>query len=58
MTYVLRRGPSLFADKGCDAESDRALGRSVGAEPHIGKRRQPHGSGLGQKRWPVERTNA
>ena len=58
MTYVSRRGPSLFADKGYDAESNCALGRSSGAKPHIGKRRQPHGSGLGQERWPVERTNA
>ena len=26
--------------------------------PGIGKRRQPHGSGLGTRRWPVERANA
>src|SRR3712207_9063682 len=29
-----------------------------GAEPHIHKRRQPRGSGLGGRRWPVERSNA
>ncbi len=29
-----------------------------GAEPHIHKRGRPHGSGLGGRRWPVERSNA
>src|SRR3712207_6997772 len=29
-----------------------------GAEPHIHKRGQPRGSGLGGRRWPVERRNA
>ena len=28
------------------------------AEPRIHKCSQPHGSGLGKRRWPVERTNA
>ena len=27
-----------------------------GIEPHIAKRRTPHGSGLGKVRWVVERT--
>ena len=49
---------TVFADKGCDAEHHRALCRSFGAEPHIHKRRQPSGSGLGRCRWPVERSNA
>ncbi len=49
---------TVFADRGYDAESNRALCRSFGAEPHIHKRRQPSGSGLGKQRWPVERSNA
>ena len=55
---VMARIATVFADKGYDAESNRALCRSFGAEPCIHKRRQPSGSGLGQKRWPVERSNA
>ena len=55
---VLARIRTVFADKGYDAEANRALCRSFGAEPHIHKRRQPSGSGLGQKRWPVKRSNA
>jgi transposase len=47
-----------FADKGYDAEANRILCRRFGAEPHVHKRRQLHGSGLGQRRWPVERSNA
>ncbi len=51
--------PKGFADdRGYDAESSRALCRNFGAEPHTHKRRQPSGSGLGQQRWPVERSNA
>ena len=34
----------------------RALLRWLGIEPHIAKRRTPHGSGLGKVRWVVERT--
>ncbi len=48
----------MFADKGCDAEHHRGLCRRFGAEPHIHKRGQARGSGLGQRRWPVERSNA
>jgi transposase len=47
-----------FADKGYDAEQHRDLCRSFGAKPQIPTRGQPHGSGLGQRRWPVERSNA
>ncbi len=47
-----------FADKGYDAEGHRTLCRVHGVEPRIHKRKQPHGSGLGKRRWPVERTNA
>jgi transposase len=38
--------------------NNRALCRSFHVEPCIHKRCQPHGSGLGRQRWPVERSNA
>ncbi|QDV39542.1 Transposase DDE domain protein (plasmid) [Tautonia plasticadhaerens] len=46
----------LYADRGYDSEGTRALLRWMGIEPHIAKRRTPHGSGLGKVRWVVERT--
>jgi transposase len=55
---VMARIGTVFADRGYDAEGNRALCRGFGAEPHIHKRRQPSGSGLGTQRWPVERSNA
>jgi transposase len=55
---VVARIRTVFADRGYDAESNRALCRSFGAEPHVHKRRQPSGSSLGKQRWPVERSNA
>ena len=55
---VMARIQTVFADKGYDAEHHRDLCRWFGAEPHIHKRGQPHGSGLGTRRWPVERSNA
>ena len=55
---VMARIATVFADKGYDAETHRVLCRRFGAEPHIHKRRRPHGSGLGKRRWPVERSNA
>ena len=55
---VTARIATVFADKGHDAERHRELCRSFGAEPPIHKRRQPSGSGLGKRRWPVERSNA
>ena len=54
----MARIQTVFADKGYDAEHHRELCRQFGAEPCIHKRGQPHGSGLGQRRWPVERSNA
>lgn len=48
----------LYADRGYDSESTRALLRWLGIEPHIAKRNTPHGSGLGTVRWVVERTIA
>ena len=55
---VMARVRTAFADKGYDAESNRRLCRKHGAEPRIHRRGQPHGSGLGKRRWPVERANA
>ena len=55
---AMARISTVFADRGYDAQSNRALCRSFGTEPHIHKRRQPSGSGLGKQRWPVERSNA
>ncbi len=49
---------TAFADKGYDAEANREVCRSYGTEPRLHKRGQPHGSGLGERRWPVERANA
>jgi transposase len=55
---VMARIETVFADKGYDAEHHRDLCRRFGVEPRIHKRGQPHGSGLGTRRWPVERSNA
>ena len=55
---VLPRIRTVFAEKGYDAQSHRDLCRRFGAEPCIHTRRQPRGSGLGKRRWPVERSNA
>jgi transposase len=46
----------LYADRGYDSEAARTLLRWLGVEPHIAKRGEPHGSGLGKVRWVVERT--
>jgi transposase len=55
---VVARIGTVFADKGYDAEVSRKLCRDFGAEPCLHKRGRPHGSGLGKRRWPVERSNA
>src|SRR3954470_3400867 len=47
---------NAYADRGYDSEPLRTLLRWLGIEPHIAKRRTPHGSGLGKVRWVVERT--
>ena len=47
---------AVYADRGYDSEPLRALLRRLGVEPHIAKRKTPHGSGLGKVRWVVERT--
>jgi transposase len=55
---VMARIRTVFADKGYDAEHHRDLCRHFGVKPQIHTRGQPPGSGLGQRRWPVERSNA
>lgn len=55
---VMGRIRTVFADKGYDAEANRELCRASGSEPCLPKRGRPHGSGLGKRRWPVERSNA
>ncbi len=55
---VMARIRTVFADKGYDAEHHRDLCRSFGVTPQIHTRGQPPGSGLGQRRGPVERSNA
>lgn len=55
---AMARIRKVFADKGYDAEHHRDLCRRFGVEPYIHKRGQPRGSGLGKRRWPVERSNS
>jgi transposase len=55
---AVARIATVFADKGYDAEGNRDLCRAFGAEPLLHKRGRPRGSGLGKRRWPVERSNA
>ena len=55
---VVAKIGTVFADKGYDAEGNRETCRAFGAEPQLHKRGRPHGSGLGKRRWPVERSNA
>lgn len=49
---------TVFADKGYDAACNRDLGRAFAAAPWIHRRGRRHGSGLGTRRWPVERSHA
>ena len=51
-----QRPQYLLADRGYDSQPHRQQLRARGIEPVIGKRNTGHGSGLGQFRWPVERT--
>jgi transposase len=55
---VLAKVATVFGDKGYDAEPHRELCRTFGAEPRLHERGRPRGSGLGKRRWPVERSNA
>jgi transposase len=57
-TGVMARIAKVFADKGYDAKRNRQLCLAYHAEPFIHQRKRPSGSGLGKRRWPVERTIA
>ena len=47
---------SVYADRACDCATYRERLRAEGIVPHLAKRGTTHGSGLGRKRWVVERT--
>ena len=51
-----QRPEKLFADRAYDSEPHRKALRARGIEPVIAKRRTRHGSGLGKKRYVVERS--
>lgn len=48
----------LYADRAYDSEAFRRRLKAEGIEPFLAKRGTAHGSGLGTKRWVVERTIA
>ncbi len=45
-------------DRGYDSQPHREALKRRGIKPLLAKRRVPHGSGLGQSRWVVERSFA
>ncbi len=49
---------TAFAGKAYNTESNLDPCRKSRVELRIGRCGQPHGSGLGERRWPVERTSA
>ena len=53
-----RRPLNLYADRGYDHDKYRNLVRDKGITPHIARRGEAHGSGLGTHRWVVEQTIA
>jgi len=50
-----RRPKKLYADRAYDSEPHRRRMRRRKIEPVFARRKTTHGSGLGKKRWPVER---
>jgi transposase len=52
------RPETLIADRGYDHAKYRRALRARGVKPTIARRGSPHGSGLGRRRWVVERTFA
>ena len=53
-----RRPDALYADRAYAGREKRQALQARGITPCIAQPRQPHGSGLGTKRWVVERTLA
>jgi transposase len=50
------RPDRLYGDRAYDSEPTRQLLRWLGIEPFLARKRTAHGSGLGKRRWVVERT--
>jgi transposase len=50
------RFETLYADRAYDSDDHREALREVGINPCIARRNTEHGSGLGVRRWVVERT--
>jgi transposase len=50
------RPKTVYADRAYDSELHREQLRERRIDPHLARRRMPHGSGLGVFRWVVERT--
>ena len=48
----------VYADRACDLEPHREGFHKRGVKPHLARRNQGHGSGLGIFRWVSERTLA
>jgi transposase len=53
-----QRPARIYADRGYDHDSHRVRVRDLGVVPVIARRRTQNGSGLGTKRWHVERSFA
>lgn len=51
-----RRPKSVYGDRAYDSRKSRRELRARGVKAKVAKRGDPHGSGLGRKRWVVERT--
>ena len=51
-----RRPQELFGDRAYDSRAHRRALRARSIRPFLPKQRTPHGSGLGVRRWPVERS--
>lgn len=51
-----KRPDRVQGDRAYDSQPHRRALRQRGIEPVLAKRRTPHGSGLGEYRWPVERS--
>ena len=51
-----KRPDKLQGDRAYDSQAHRQALRQRGIEPVLAKRWTPHGSGLGEYRWPVERS--
>ena len=51
-----RRPVALYGDRAYDSQPHRDSLRALGIRPHLARRGEPHGSGLGRVRWVVERT--